>query len=1080
MLRRRLHLLALLWAVACLAACVPGTPFSAPHPGPSLQAPAPPRKPAPLQPGAAIRFQQISIEEGLSNSVVTSIVQDQAGFLWLGTSDGLNRYDGYTFNVYRPNPTDPNSLSDGWINALLADADGSLWIGTRQGGLNHYDARTGNFTRYQSDPEDDTSLADPDVTALYRDSHSTLWVGTAKGLDRFDPSSKTFTHFVNDTNNPSSLSDDHVTSIVEDSAGRLWVGTYKGLNLYRAADGSFGHYMSAQNDPNTLSNDRVCSLKADAQGSLWVATERGLNRFNAQTGTFTRYLNDPNDTTSLGTDSINALQVDSEGILWIAGTAGLDRYDPATRQFLHYRMNPLVQDSLSVDVLYSAYEDREGVLWFGTWGGGVNKYDRTQNQFGFYRNDPADPQSLRSGGVFPIFADNDGTAWIGVYGSGLERFDPSTGTFKHYDNDPKDSNSLNSQNVWKILRDRQGVLWLGTSQGLDEFDAKNGRFIHHLPAPDEPANTSLNAVQGLHEDRAGNLWIGTGQGLARFDRQTGKFVSYGDPSDEDHATPVNVSHISEDRSGNLWLSTTMTGLYYFDVKTETFKHYTHDPKSTGSLTSNIVLWTYPDAQNMLWIATAGGGINKYDPAADAFTFYTDENGLPNNFVYCILPDEQGYLWFSTNYGLSRFDPLKKTFQNYTVDDGLQSNEHDSNACARAADGSLYFGGLMGFNHFSPKDIRANSYQPPVVITALTQDGNALPGTTAPEASRDITLKWPQNSFEFEFSALTFSQPKSTQYGYKLDGFDAGWVPLGTQRDGRYTNLPGGEYVLRLRASNRGGAWTESAQPIRVTVIPPFWQMWWFIGLSALLIVTIILGAYRLRVHSIEAQKNELERQVKERTLEIEKLFEQTRELAIIEERNRLARELHDSAKQKAFAALAQLGTATGLIQHNVGAARTHIGEAENLVSDVIQELTFLIQEMYPLALQEKGLATALRDYVFEWENRTDIRVNIQIENERRLPLQMEQALYRILQESMANIARHSHATQVEIRVTYEPDRVGLLVSDNGHGFDPGQKPKGIGLRSIQERAESVGGKVTIESAPGQGTRVEVTISIGPA
>ncbi len=1077
---RAMGLLAVVGMLAWLAACMPGTPLSTPRAVPTPPVPSPPSKAAPLQPGASIRFQQISIEEGLSQSVVTSIVQDQTGFLWIGTPDGLNRYDGYTLKIYRPDPADPNSISHAWITALLPDADGSLWIGTDQGGLNHYDPQTGIFTRYEHDPEDGASLGNMSVSALLRDRDSRLWVGTSHGLDWFDPSAKTFTHLTYDEKNPSSMSDNRVTSLFEDPAGRLWVGTYSGLNLYRPADASFTRFVGSPDDSSTLSDDRITSMAADARGNLWVGTQRGLNRFNAESGNFVRYLKDPANPNSLKDDCINALLVDSNNLLWIPTQGGLDRYDPVRRQFLHYRSNPLISNSLSVDTIYRAYEDREGVLWFGTWGGGVNKYDPAQNQFGLYRNDPDDARSLRSGAVFPIFTDKDGTVWIGVSGNGLEHFDPATGTFTHYVHDPKNPDSLSSGNVWSILRDHQGVLWMGTSRGLDQFEEQSGKFIHHLPVEEDPENQSLNSVEALYEDRAGNIWIGTEQGLSRYERSTGKFVQYSNPSDREHKTPINVSHISEDASGNLWLSTMGAGLYYFDVRAQTFKHFVHDPKEANSIASDMVLWTYPDAQNILWIAAAGAGINKYNPATGAFALYTDAQGLANNFTYCILPDAEGSLWISTDHGLSRFDPVQETFRNFLVDDGLQSNESDSNACARAADGSLYFGGLNGFNHFFPKDIGASSYQPPIVVTALTREGKPLGGLAMPEALQQVKLNWPQNAFEFEFSSLAFSQPESTQYAYMLDGFDSDWNMLGPKRDGRYTNLPGGEYMLRLKASGRDGAWTESTQPIHVTVVPPFWQMWWFIGLSGLVIMAGGFGAYRLRIRSIETQRNELERQVKERTLEIEKLFEQTKELAIIEERNRLARELHDSAKQKAFAALAQLGTASGLIQHNAGAARTHITEAENLVHDVIQELTFLIQEMYPLALQEKGLAAVLREYIFDWENRTDIRASIQIENARRVPLNIEQALYRICQEALANVARHSHASQVQVRVVYEAGCVKLLVSDNGQGFDRSQKPNGIGLRSIQERAQSVGGDAIIESTPGQGTCVEVSISIQPA
>ncbi len=1069
--------LGLVLAAAWLAACAPATPLSTPIARPTAEALRPPPAAPPLQPRAAVRFQHFSIEDGLSQSVVNAMAQDKTGFVWLGTESGLNRYDGYDFTVFNSDPSDLGSLSDGWVTALLADADGSVWVGTAQGGLNRYDPQTGKFSRYRNDPADSGSLTGGSVTSIYRDHDGNLWVGTGKGLSRWNPGTDTFTRYVSDEKEPASISSSAVTTIFQDSGERLWVGTTKGLNLFHPADQSFSHYVSVAGDASTLSNDEIDGMAEDHWGNLWVGTGKGLNRFDPGTGKFFRYMNDIYDPGSLVFDDVQDLLVDSNGTLWVATDGGLDRYDPSHDEFIHYRSNPLVQNSLSVNVVYSMLEDREGVLWFGTWGGGVNKYDRQQNQFALYRNDPEDSRTVNGGGVFPIYADTDGIAWIGVFGGGLERFDAATGSFTHYMNDPKNPDSLNSSNVWSITRDHDGVLWLGTSRGLDQFNERNRKFTHFRFDQADPHSINSDAVMALYADRAGNLWVGTDKGLDRYDPTSNQFIHYSDPADPDYEAPVAISRISEDHLGNLWISTAGVGLYYFDVKAKSFRRFSHDAEDPNSLADNIILWTYEDPQNNVWIATAGRGLNKYNPSTGTFALYTSKQGLANDFTYCVIPDEDGFLWIATNHGISRFNPVQQTFRNYTVADGLQGNEFNSNACARASDGSLYVGGLEGFNHFFPRTLGESAYEPAIVLTSLTQDGKPLAASAAADAIRQITLKSPQNSFEFEFASLGFSQPERSQYAYVLDGFDTDWNALGTKRDGRYTNLPGGDYVLRLRASNRDGVWTEASSPVRVTVIPPFWQTWWFFGLSGLALAGAGFGAYRLRIRSVEAQKIELERQVKERTLEIERLFEQTKELAIIEERNRLARELHDSAKQKAFAALAQLGTAGGLIHQNAGAAQAHINEAENLVYDVIQELTFLIQEMYPLALQEKGLAAVLREYVFEWETRTGIRATIRIENERRLPPQVEQALYRIAQEALANIARHSGASQADIQVLYEPESVNLCVSDNGQGFDQSQKPKGIGLRSIQERAESVGGQAEVKSAPGSGTHIRVTVTL---
>jgi signal transduction histidine kinase/ligand-binding sensor domain-containing protein len=1070
MRHRWISLLALILLAAWITSCAPVTrdalpPITRAQPDISSSQ----ISHAPFLPGASIRFQKISIEQGLSQSVVNAITQDKTGFLWLGTQDGLNRYDGYNFTIYKPDPMDIDSLSDGWVTALFADNDGSVWVGTNQGGVNRFDPRTGKFTHYRHDPNDTTSITGEAVTVIYRDQEANLWVGTSMGLNRFDAASNKFIRFVNDEKNSASISNDAVTAILQDSSGRLWIGTNKGLNLFDTQDQTFTHYFHADNDPNTLSSDAIDKIAEAKGGGLWVSTKKGLNYFDPAKQTFAHYLNDPENPDSLMYDNINDILVDSAGILWVGSERGLDRYDAERNKFIHYRSNPLVPNSLVGDVVHSIFEDREGILWFGMWGGGVNKYDRAENQFALYRNDPGNTESL-SDGVFPIFTDSDGVAWIGTYGHGLNRFDPLTGVFRHYEYDIQNPDGIGSPSVWDIRRDRQGVLWLATSAGLDEFDESNNKFIHHKFNTSAPGRDGYTVVRTVHEDRAGNLWVGNSKGFFLYDRVGGIFTRYGDPE-----TLVAVSKIFDGRDGNLWITTSGRGLYHFDIKTKTFERFVHDEENPNSLVNDTVLWAYEDERNILWLATAGG-LNKLDTAARSFSLYTERQGLPNNFIYCVVPGNNGFLWLTTNYGLSRFDPLKATFQNYTVDDGLQSNEFNSNACARSADGSIYVGGIVGMNRFFPDEIFPNAYPPPVALTSLTAAGNSLVTGRTVDTLDEIVLKWPQNSLEFEFAALSFSQPENNQYAYMLENFDTEWNMLGVKRDGRYTNLPGGEYILRLKAaSHDGGAWNESASPLRVTVIPPFWQTWQFVGLSILFGVAAVFGIYRLRVYGVEAQKIELERQVNERTREIEKLFEQTKELAIIEERNRLARELHDSAKQKAFAALAQLGTAGGLIQRDATAAQIHINEAENLVHDVIQELTFLIQEMYPLALQEKGLVATLREYVYEWENRADIRAHLSVENECRLPVNVEQALYRIAQEALANIARHSRASQVTLNLTYSAGEVMLTILDNGSGFDMAQKPKGIGLRSIRERAESIGGHIVIESAPGKGTRIEVSI-----
>jgi len=773
---------------------------------------------------------------------------------------------------------------------------------------------------------------------------------------------------------------------------------------------------------------------------------------------------------------------------------------------------------------------------------------------------------------------------------GLSRLDSGSREFIHYRHDQRNPDSLVGAPVYTIYEDRAGGMWFGTADGLDQFEPSTETFIHYTADPTRPRSLSSDFVTAVLEDRFRNLWVGT------FDN----------------------------------------GLNRFDTKNEGFIHYQHDPNKPQGLTHNSIMAIYQDSQNRLWIATAGGGLNLYDRETDTFIHYTEKNGLPNNVIYGIVEDDSGYLWLSTNFGLSRFNPETETFRNYTASDGLQSNEFNMGAFARSADGTLYFGGVNGMNVFDPANIKDSAYAPPVLLTNLTQGGQPVPEQPHPELIQNITLTWPQNDFAFEFAALSYAQPLRNQQAYMLENFDSDWNYIGTRRDGRYTNLPGGTYILRLKGSNSDGVWNETGQSIVITVVPPFWETWTFRVLAAVLVMGLGLLVYRFRVRAIEAQNFQLEFLVRERTSALQKrntemealysgdekiiramtldqvfgaivqvavdklhadrsvvfvwdekqtrvvphvshgfapetlavltfakgegvvgqvletgktivvpeldldslrpdvraaivaegihsfvhlpikvdeevvgvfnvgftrpeaitddtvrlftalvqraglsienmqLFEKTKELAVVEERNRVARDLHDSAKQKAFAALAQLGAVNGIIKRDPPNAQAHLDEAENLVYEVIQELTFLIQEMYPMALKEKGLATTLREYIFEWENRNGVMINLKIQNSRRMNLEAEQAIYRMIQEALANVARHSQSDKVDVSLVFNSEIVTVTVEDNGLGFNSNNKSGGMGLRIIKERAESIGGEACIQSAPGKGTKVVIT------
>ena len=1027
-----------------------------------------------------LRFTHLGVSEGLSQSAVSCIIQDRQGFLWIGTQDGLNRYDGYSFKVFRPDPSDPNSISDGWINALYQDQRGQIWIGTRQGGVNVYDPGTGKITRYLHDPGAPNSLISNRVQALYQDDLGRIWIGTAQGLDRYSPARNGFEHYNLSTPSlPDSISD-NVTALYEDSRGILWVGTSVGLSRYDRRSDVFVQYPGDFGGEGGSSSSVVHALQEDARMRLWIGTDHGLYVFDPATGQHSQYRHSPEDPGSLSSDAVQVIFMDRSHTPWIGTSEGLDQFNASSGQFVHYQHDPSLGFSLGSNVVTAIHESADGVLWVGTYGAGLDKSYRGQYRFGYLFRQPELPTGLSGNLVRKISVDNSGVVWISTLDGGLNALDPDTAQVTHYQHDSANPGSLMSNEIRAAIRDEAGSLWVGSSLGLDRLDLGAEAFVHFRPDPQDSGQLAGAPVNDILETRDGQIWIGTELGLDRYDRQAGAFQHYrpraGNP---DSLSGYEIVELYEDRSGILWVGTFNDGLNRFHPETDGFTRYQHQIDDPLSLSNDSILAIHQDARGTLWVGTSGGGLNRFDPETGSFRHFLEADGLPNNVVYGILEDDAGYLWLSTNRGLSRFDPIQEIFRNYTVSDGLQGDEFSPNACARDAAGSLYFGGVNGLTVFDPDEIVDSTHVPAIVLLALTQDGRSIAADAAPEMIQEVTLRWPSNYFEFDFAALSYAQPEENRYAYILEGFETDWHFIGNEHKGQYTNIPGGSYILRMTGSNQDGLWNETSLQVRVTVIPPVWQTWWFKAGLAVAALALVATAYRMRVKSVEAYNRQLESQVRDRTLEIEQLFEKAKELVVVEERNRLARELHDSAKQKAFAALAQLGTANGILAKDPSSARGHLVEAENLVYEVIEELTFLIQEMYPLGLKEKGLATSLREYVFEWENRTDIQASVSITGDCRLALEIEQAVYRVVQEALSNVARHSHATKVEVVLSYGPEGVEAAIVDNGTGFDPQTKPAGIGLRSIRERVESLHGSVHIESHRKSGTRLSARLPLNP-
>jgi ligand-binding sensor domain-containing protein/GAF domain-containing protein len=817
-----------------------------------------------------VRFERLTVEDGLSQNAVLVILQDQQGFLWLGTEDGLNRYNGYDFVVYKHNPDDPTTLADNVVSTIYLDQAGELWIGTRSG-LDRFDRESGAFIHYQHEPTDPQSLGGPWVAAIFEDSTGTLWVGTASaGLDQLDRTTSTFTHYVHDPGDPATLADNSIRAIYEDSRGELWIGTGGGLDRFNRADGTFTHFQHDPGDPQSLSDNAVSVIFEDQEGTLWIGTEGGgLNHLVRSSQTFVRYRHDEDDPNSLSHDRVRSILEDRVGRLWVGTQNGLDLLDRERDLFVHFRHDPYDLHSLGSNSVWSIYEDRTGVLWFGTYGGGLNKTTRMTDQFALYQHSPSRPDSLSDDMVWSIYEDSGGDLWVGTFNGGLNRLDRESGTFTVYQHDARNPASLSSNDVRAVFEDHRGTLWVGTAGGLDKFNRRTETFVHYRHDPQDPDSLSEDRVTTLLEDRNGGLWIGTRTaGLNRLDLASGAIVRYQhNPDDPFSLSDDRVWALYEDRAGAIWVGT-LGGISVWDPSSERFTHYVHDPDDSESLSNDAVFSFHEDAAGTLWVGTWGGGLDRFDRATQTFAHFTEQDGLPNNVIYGIEADTEGFLWLSTNRGLSRFDPRSESFRNYDVSDGLQDNEFNVGAHFAGSSGELFFGGIRGFNAFIPDQIEDNPYPPAIVITAFAKFNQVVSTDLAPDER--IELDYDDNFISFEFAALDFTAPERNQYAYMMEGLDPDWVSAGTRRHADYPNLSPGNYVFRVRGSNNDGVWNEEGIAYTITILPPFWETWWFRGAIFLVVAGGVIAAYRLRIRAIEARSRGLRDQVKARTIEIER------------------------------------------------------------------------------------------------------------------------------------------------------------------------------------------------------------------
>jgi len=1037
-------------------------------------------------------FKKLTVNDGLSQSTVFTTLQDSRGYMWFGTINGLNRYDGYEFKVYNNNPVDTTSISDNFISALFEDDEDYIWVGTINGLLNKFNRETETFTHYNVNDyfelidEPETEYYEyplafsrnqlNTITSIKQDADGYLWIGTwGNGLIRFDKKGEGGSHYYYKPNDPFSLSYNRIMDISTDGKNNLWVATFGGgLNratLENHPDSSgklirnnrirFEHYKNTNGNKTSLSDNKIITLFEDGDETLWIGTyDGGLNKLDLKNKTlssieakFTSYTTRGIFSDCICNNTVMAIAQDNDGYIWI-GTfgGGIDKLDIRSESFTHFYHEPLNPKSLPDNDILSLFVDKSGILWVGSHlGEGVTRVQKNIAKFNLVNKDSGEEPTLNDDVVWSVYADSKNNLWVGMYRGGLNFINNRTNRTVVHQLSENNKNSVSDNHIRSIKEDNFNNLWVGTySGGINRLNLKNGKFDRFINDPKDPNSLSANQVQDIFIESDSVIWLATfGGGLNKLsfkENHSGipTIIKYmHNPSDPESISDNRVYKLLKDSKENFWVGTYGGGLNKFDPTTGLFKYYRNNADDPNSISDDNILSLLEGSDGFIWVGTSGGGLNKFNSSTNKFTRYSTNQGLTSSTVYGILEDNSRNLWLSTDDGIFRFDIEIEKFIRFGLEDGLQSLEFSGGAYFKDKSGMMYFGGINGLNYFYPDSIPLNNYVPPVVISSIKLFNDNLKGELD-----EIILSYDQNFISFEFSALDYTNPRRNRYSYKLEGLQQYWQNVdANMRIANYTNLPADEYIFRVVGSNSDGIWNTEGTSIKLIITPPYWQTWWFIAL-----VIIILGFITYYISTISIKN----------------------QLAIEQLKTKIASDLHDNVGAGLTEISILSEVAVQKMVDNVEKKSKEIKNISNISRELVDNMSDIVWVVNPQRDSLYDLIIKLKDSYNEFLNTVGISFqvkNIDKTDDVHLPMDYKQNLLMMFKEAINNAIKHSKCKKITLEANVRNDVIELMLTDDGIGFDNYSKTSGNGMTNMENRAKKLGGRMKWRSEQEEGTKV---------